>query len=285
MGRRVAGKWKGKVNRVESEAGQAESVQKAQKLAQEKQLRLLQKRKAAEMAAKLRKERMEGKGKKDKVDPMKVARMLAGGQSGALIKMFWSAWQIAVQMGKDLKALEKRGTFWQKSCVMDRRCMGGCSCCNLLRETVFQMPYQVQRSAGGGFLHPAPGSRGNSNTGLARIGSAGFSLPDRAPSRDASSLVLPPIAQRTTTPQMGMGHDRRAPTPLGQSRSEPTLRLSTPPHEKGFRPGGPSSRFSHLPPMMPGGTWEEATHWRTGAACWYNSFTGQMSLIPPEMMG
>lgn len=219
---------------------------------------------------------------------MQAARLLAGHQDGAVLKMVWAAWQIGVQMGKDLRALEKRGSFWKKSCILDNRCLGGCNCCSLLKETVYQMPFEVQHPWSGDFLYPAPGSRGQSKVGLARIGSAGFNLPERAPSRDANSLVLPPIAQKTATTQ-GMSHDRRAPTPLGHSRSEPTLRGSTPSHGRrtppyGFAPGRPSSRISRLPPMIPGGTWEEATHWRTGAACWYNSFTGQMSLIPPEMM-
>lgn len=278
---RVPGKWKGRVGRNESEMGMADAVQKAQKAAQDKQLRILQKRKAAELQQKLKRERLQGK--QAKVDPMKAARLLAGNQEGAMLKVIWGAWRIGVQMCKNDRALEKRGKVWKRSCIHDRQCIGGCNACGSLKDTVYQMPFDIQLCGmvtdhqGNASLYPAPGSRGRSAMGMARIGNADFAMPDRAPSREGRSLVLPPIPQRTATP-------------LGQSRSTPALRGmtqnatrgATPPY--GYGTGRPSSRSSLIPPILPGGTWEEATHWRTGAACWYNSATGQMTLIPPEIL-
>lgn len=260
---RLPANLKGKVipGRKESEATRKEAVEKAQKAQQAKMLNRIAAKKAALEMQQKRMARKEAKGKKDKIDPIKAARALAGNKDSVLIKLFWGAWKIGVKMTQQEKALMKREMWWRRTCVRDRTCVGGCGACNALKDPAFRLPFGAEEKPGTSFKQ------------------AGSTLLAAKRFNTADIFGGDAVGLDGISPQRGA----TAPSSMNQSHSMPSL-------AKGLTPGSAASNYGFggvgvsregLAPLLKGGKWEEASRWGSGKKCWYNRVTGQMTYIDP----
>lgn len=260
MAPRLPGKWKGRVKRNESEAEKMESIKKAQSMEQQKALNKLAAKKAAEELQKKRRLEMEGRKGKDKIDPMKAARALAGNKDGVIIKLFWGAWKIGVKICQQEKALQKREKWWRKGCTRDGSCVGGCGACNLLKDSTYQLPFGAEAKSMFGVKEA-----GTTLLAASRLSFGAVGLP-------ATGLGID-IPERATT----------APSGMNRSGSLPSLGAMLPGVN---RPGTSSNVASRLQsgrweetPQI--GHWEEAVRWGSGQKCWYNKRIGRISYVDP----
>lgn len=231
-----------------------EAIQKAQQLAQQKMLKSIAAKKAAEARAEKKK-----KEKREKIDPYKAARALAGDKASSLLKIFWAAWRVGVKICHQMKMLENREKAWRSSCIRDHRCVGNCGACNILKDSKFKLPYGAE-------AHHLPSLHevGSATLAANRLGTADTYT------WNARGLDASPMEHRAGT----------APSWMGLNRSMPSLATALPTDASNYGYDGEAISRARTP-LLKGGKWEEATRWASGRKCWYNKVTGQITYIDP----
>lgn len=283
MAPRLPGKWKGRVKRNESESERRDAIEKAQKTANARMLAQLAAKKELERKRRLLE---SGKGKGDKVDPMKAARMLAGNKAETMYKLVWSAWRIGVKMSQQEKALMKRERQWRRMCTRDPTGQaGGCGAWCALKDPTYQLP------CGADFLGKGnhPNLRQTSETLLAatRMGLRSAEpnpyLLHNTSGLGATFPAEPSSPERAQTAPSKMNLSRSLPslaaTLAGRTAStENTTSLGA---TLAGKEGGTRLHQHGKWEEVPKTGWEEATRWSTGQKCWYHHALGRVSYIDP----